>query len=74
MDPFALIDSLNAGRAAMAEEKHEAGLGVDEIQIARDAQKRERWGRLRARPRSRGRPITGRIVRGHMEDPAAPSK
>lgn len=71
-DPFALIDQLNAGRAAReAEEVRLEEIGTDQTRIQRDAQRRERLGRLRARPRPSKRPNRARPVQGYMEEPAA---
>lgn len=50
-----------------AEQAHATQVGVDEARLRRDAERRERLGQLRARPRAGRRPITGRVIRGYME-------
>ncbi len=77
-DFFNFLDRQNNAIAAreaaeaMVAKPVDTGVGVDRIQLKRDAQRREEAdGPLRARPRKRSRPVTGRIVRGYMENPGA---
>ena len=71
-DPFALFDKLFAKPAPA---KDQPMVGVDNHQVERMEERREAaqaaGSQLRARPRARGRPVTGKIVRGHMENPGA---
>lgn len=67
-DFFQFLDKQNAARA---EEKAQKKFGMDRIRLQRETQRRERLGTLRARPRPRSRPVTGRVIRGYMEDPKA---
>lgn len=69
-DFFQFLDKQNTVIAAReAEETRKKELG-DQIRLQREAQRREQsGGTLRARPRARSRPITGRVVRGYMESP-----
>lgn len=57
-NPFALIDQLNAGRAARDVET-DGYYGVDQARVKRDAERRERLGQLRAREHQGKRPNGG---------------
>jgi hypothetical protein len=77
-DFFNFIDTQN--NAIAARESGEKppipdGVGRDRHQIERMEQRREEAAeegrRIGARPRARSRPVTAKIVRGHMENPGA---
>lgn len=71
-DFFQFLDNQNNAIAAREAEKKQKKeqLGGDRFRLKREAERREQWGgTLRARPRLRSRPVTGRVIRGHMENP-----
>lgn len=69
---FNFFDKLNADIAARKDNEEEVfEFGVDQHQIKRDKEYREKWEKPRARPRSRGRVKQARIIRGSMENPGA---
>lgn len=71
---FSLFDKLFAARKP-EETRSDSGVGLDRHQIEKMEARREavqaKGDRLRARPRGRSRPVSGRVVRGYMENPGA---
>lgn len=68
-DFFSFIDEQNNSIAAAEAEKLEPS-GLDQIRIKRDTQRREKFNEpMRARSHKGARPVTGRVVRGYMENP-----
>jgi hypothetical protein len=61
-----------AAREAAEKREVEEVIGRDNIRETRMEEHREKWDHhLRARPRTRNRPRSARIIRGHMENPGA---
>lgn len=65
-NPFSVFDQLTEARAAMEEEEVERfEVGVDQTQVRRDRQRRERLGQLRAREHESKRPHRVRSAWGY---------